>query len=151
MEASLWWLIIVWLSNIWSPVSAGGVRWLIAPGNSTTHTSFIAKDLPLPLAAFHRFAEIFIHKKKFTCRSRWSEVKIAGLLNGMLNFSFCCCICCSCLYCLCVTCSSVIYCSVLCTVFSLNMFWTSVMCVNCLLCPIIVLLRRAKIQLQLNK
>jgi hypothetical protein len=32
----LWWLIVVWLSNILSPVSAGGARWLIARGNSTT-------------------------------------------------------------------------------------------------------------------
>jgi hypothetical protein len=29
------------------------------------HTSFIGKDLLLPLAALYRFAEILIHTKKF--------------------------------------------------------------------------------------
>jgi hypothetical protein len=34
---------------------------------------------------------------------------IAGLLNSMFNFSFCCCIYCSCLYCLCICCGGVLY------------------------------------------
>jgi hypothetical protein len=38
---------------------------------------------------------------------KWSEVKIAGLLNSMSNVSFYCCIC---LHCLCVRFSGVLYC-----------------------------------------
>lgn len=51
------------------PCLGGGPEMTDCPGQQH-HTSFIGKNLLLPLAALHRFAETLIHTKEFTCRSQ---------------------------------------------------------------------------------